>query len=106
MFVGTTRGAIAKCSLPNSSTFTSDQLIKLLPLGGKPAKTRGMTTRQAMQWFTLLSAVLSSFPVTGAEQPRFAAELIFPLHYQHNHAPAIVECPNSELLVSWYRGSG
>jgi predicted neuraminidase len=34
------------------------------------------------------------------------AELIFPLHPQHNHAPAIVECPNGELLVSWYRGSG
>src|SRR5690554_4907079 len=36
----------------------------------------------------------------------FEAELIFPLHDQHNHAPAIVECPNGDLLVSWYRGSG
>lgn len=34
------------------------------------------------------------------------AELIFPLHRQHNHAPGIVECPNGDLLVSWYRGSG
>jgi predicted neuraminidase len=33
-------------------------------------------------------------------------ELIFPLHPQHNHAPGIVECPNGELLASWYRGSG
>jgi len=42
----------------------------------------------------------------GARQPQFQAELIFPLHAQHNHAPGIVECPNGDLLVSWYRGSG
>src|SRR5262249_9831662 len=30
----------------------------------------------------------------------------FPLHPKHNHAPGIVECPNGDLLVSWYRGSG
>ena len=40
------------------------------------------------------------------EKPRHSAELIFPLHPQHNHAPAIVECANGDLLVSWYRGSG
>jgi len=38
--------------------------------------------------------------------PKYSAELIFPLHNQHNHAPGIVECPNGDLLVSWYRGSG
>jgi predicted neuraminidase len=38
--------------------------------------------------------------------PSYRAELIFPLHPQHNHAPGIVECPNGDLLVSWYRGSG
>ncbi len=34
------------------------------------------------------------------------AELVFPLHDQHNHAPGIVELPDGGLLVSWYRGSG
>ena len=38
--------------------------------------------------------------------PRYTAELVFPIHPQHNHAPGIVECPNGDLLVSWYRGSG
>ncbi len=33
-------------------------------------------------------------------------ELVFPLNPQHNHAPGVVECPNGDLLVSWYRGSG
>jgi len=42
----------------------------------------------------------------ATEVSRFDAELIFPLHTQHNHAPGIVECPNGDLLVSWYRGSG
>lgn len=40
------------------------------------------------------------------DRPEFSAELVFPLHAQHNHAPSIVECPNGDLLVSWYRGSG
>ncbi len=38
--------------------------------------------------------------------PAYRAEPIFPLHPKHNHAPGIVECPNGDLLVSWYRGSG
>ena len=38
--------------------------------------------------------------------PQYSAELVFPLDSQHNHAPGIVECPNGDLLVSWYRGSG
>lgn len=41
-----------------------------------------------------------------AEDPKFEAELIFPLHAKHNHAPGIVECPSGDLFVSWYRGSG
>ena len=42
----------------------------------------------------------------GGRAALFAAEFIFPLHPQHNHAPGIVECPNGDLLASWYRGSG
>ena len=44
-------------------------------------------------------------PLRAAE-PLHEAELVFPFHPQHNHAPGIVECPNGDLLVSWYRGSG
>src|SRR6476619_757784 len=40
------------------------------------------------------------------DRPLHTAELVFPLHPKHNHAPGIVECPNGDLLVSWYRGSG
>src|SRR5262245_25378196 len=40
------------------------------------------------------------------DRPLHQAELVFPLHPKHNHAPGIVECPNGDLLVSWYRGSG
>jgi predicted neuraminidase len=44
--------------------------------------------------------------VTSAEAAPYEAELVFPLHAEHNHAPGIVQCPNGDLLVSWYRGSG
>ena len=43
---------------------------------------------------------------TAAAEPYFQSELVFPLHHQHNHAPGIVEFPDGDLLVSWYRGSG
>ena len=44
------------------------------------------------------------FGNASGQQP--AAELIFPLHSQHNHAPGIAELKSGELIVSWYRGSG
>lgn len=55
-----------------------------------------------------LSILLLSFIalLAHSETARFRSELLFPLHHQHNHAPGIVECPNGDLLVSWYRGSG
>lgn len=40
------------------------------------------------------------------EQASYKAELVFPLHPQHNHGSGLVECPNGDLLVSWFRGSG
>jgi hypothetical protein len=46
------------------------------------------------------------FADARADGPLYEAELVFPLHPKHNHAPGIVECPNGDLLVSWYRGSG
>jgi len=54
----------------------------------------------------LLSLVLLSAEPALANEPQYSAELIFPLHEQHNHAPGIVELPGGELLASWYRGSG
>lgn len=51
---------------------------------------------------TLLFLALS----LSADSTVHRAELIFPLHPQHNHAPGVVELPNGDLLVSWYRGSG
>jgi len=57
----------------------------------------------ATLFFWLLLAPQNSGPTAA---PTYRAELVFPLHQQHNHAPGIVECPNGDLLASWYRGSG
>ena len=56
-----------------------------------------------MRTLTVLLTILFAGSAIGAE---YRAELVFPLHDQHNHAPGIVECPDGSLLVSWYRGSG
>jgi predicted neuraminidase len=54
------------------------------------------------------TALLALLALVGNAEstPQYSAELVFPLHAQHNHAPGIIECPNGDLLVSWYRGSG
>ncbi len=54
----------------------------------------------------VLLILVSAQGIRAAESPEFSAELVFPLDSEHNHAPGIVECPNGDLLVSWYRGSG
>ncbi|MBI3208481.1 MAG: exo-alpha-sialidase [Candidatus Solibacter usitatus] len=41
-----------------------------------------------------------------AAQPFHKSEAIFPLDAEHNHASAIVELPNGDLFVCWYRGAG
>lgn len=51
--------------------------------------------------FTLL---FLSFVAHAAESVR--GELIFPLESWHNHGSAIVECPNGDMLVCWFHGSG
>lgn len=58
----------------------------------------------------ILSASMLAFlpqAATGAPaSPFYQDDLIFPPRADHNHAASIVECPNGDLLVSWYRGSG
>lgn len=56
--------------------------------------------------YSALWIVMAMCAIGATESPRCTAELIFPLADQHNHAPGVVECPNGDLLVSWYRGSG
>ncbi|MCA9060136.1 MAG: exo-alpha-sialidase [Planctomycetaceae bacterium] len=41
-----------------------------------------------------------------AAQEQFQSELIFPLEHWHNHGSCVVECPNGDLLVCWFHGSG
>jgi predicted neuraminidase len=45
-------------------------------------------------------------PIPSNAGPIYEAELIFPPEALHNHGSCIVECPNGDLLVCWYRGSG
>ena len=55
----------------------------------------------------LLVSVVTLALATGLRaEPKSSSELIFPYHPKHNHAPGIVECPNGDLIASWYRGSG
>ncbi|HEY8747497.1 MAG TPA: sialidase family protein [Tepidisphaeraceae bacterium] len=68
---------------------------------------------RAIHWMPLVSALLGTLFVHAAlaatpapPAPFYENELIFPPRADHNHAAGIVECPNGDLLVSWYRGTG
>jgi predicted neuraminidase len=54
----------------------------------------------------ILWAMWGGWLLAAEATPIYRAELVFPLHHQHNHAPGIAELPNGDLIVSWYRGSG
>src|SRR5678815_4544385 len=65
--------------------------------------------------FLLVVLSVASFPavrsshassVTAGAEAFHNDELIFPLESWHNHASAIVECSNGDLLVCWFHGSG
>lgn len=54
---------------------------------------------------SLVFILLSSYSAT-AQQSSATGQLIFPLEHWHNHGSCIVECPNGDLLVCWFHGSG
>jgi predicted neuraminidase len=60
----------------------------------------------ALGTFAALAAGAAQRTPRGSERPLLTSELIFPLDALHNHGSCIVECPNGDLLVCWYRGSG
>ena len=63
-----------------------------------------------MRIFTLfIIALIVSFSLPQPVQADAAflkSELIFPLENWHNHGSCIIECPNGDLLVCWFHGSG
>jgi len=54
----------------------------------------------------LLSVGLVVAAVAAPAAPLNESEDIFPLVKDHVHASSIVECPNGDLLVCWFHGSG
>ncbi len=54
----------------------------------------------------LLFALMFSAWSFESGRQAYEAEFVFPLDAKHNHASSIVELPNGDLLVCWYRGSG
>jgi hypothetical protein len=53
-----------------------------------------------------LSAVLTLLAITACAEGSHRSQLIFPLESWHNHGSCIVECPNGDMLVCWFHGSG
>jgi predicted neuraminidase len=69
----------------------------------RPEDETGIVIVKALS-FVLAIAISSS--LSWAAEPVYQSELIFPMEKSHNHGSSIVELPNGELLVAWYRGSG
>ena len=56
--------------------------------------------------FSLLMLMGFSPYTAQAETAFLKGELIFPLEDWHNHGSCIIECPNGDMLVCWFHGSG
>jgi predicted neuraminidase len=55
----------------------------------------------------LTFAIFLLLPSIVAQADDFLdGELIFALEDWHNHGSCIVECPNGDMLVCWFHGSG
>jgi predicted neuraminidase len=50
--------------------------------------------------------MLALFILTATATAESAGEFIFPLQDKHVHSSSVVECPNGDLLVCWFYGSG
>src|SRR6187431_3048393 len=83
----------------------SDYLADYSGVGPRPAPFFMRSIFLAVGGLAILAGAAGK-SANAAEPQQVRSELIFPLHPQHNHAPGIVECPNGDLLASWYRGSG
>jgi predicted neuraminidase len=68
--------------------------------------TKSLIEPLLLAGFAVLITLLPGASAQPDDKPFYEAELIFPLEHWHNHASCIVECPNGDLLVCWFHGSG
>jgi hypothetical protein len=86
----------------NSTVCTIDQM----PLQAQPA-TGPEPLLPAISRRSLLFLAVMMLPISSAwSQAEPQGGLIFPLESWHNHGSCIVECPNGDMLVCWFHGSG
>lgn len=67
---------------------------------------RGTKKRIALSVGIVALIAMWGWGQSRSESGFLRSELIFPLEHWHNHASMIVECPNGDLLVCWFNGSG
>lgn len=53
-----------------------------------------------------LACLVAGGITARGDEPLFTSELIFSPEHWHHHGSCVVECPNGDLLVCWYQGSG
>jgi predicted neuraminidase len=59
-----------------------------------------------MRFVRIVAFLIIVTPEIVSAEPFHKAELIFPFESWHNHGSCIVECPNGDLIVCWFHGSG
>lgn len=55
---------------------------------------------------TFLVLLGASLSLSATAEPFYTSQLIAPLNDLHNHGSSVIELPNGDVFVSWYRGSG
>ncbi len=63
-------------------------------------------SRRPAAFVGLVGLVWLGLTLCAGAEPFYKGELIFPLQDKHVHSSCIVECPNGDLLTTWFHGSG
>ena len=59
-----------------------------------------------MSRFLISTSLVVLLATAASAEDAPTGNLIFPLEHWHNHGSCIVECPNGDMLVCWFHGSG
>jgi formylglycine-generating enzyme len=101
------RSANRSGALPDDKSW----LIGFRVVQGEMPRTRALGAPPAELWARDVDQTPHPRPAVPADQPYFRGPLEYvkippgsmgPLFSKHNHDPAIVECPNGDLLAIWY----
>lgn len=65
-----------------------------------------MLDQTSVSRILVFALTLTGVTTAGWSEPFFNSQLVEPLNHKHNHGSCVLELPNGDVLMCWYKGSG